>query len=256
VSGGFCEGAALDWIRRAVLCGKYTYVNAEKQLSEKSNPTVMHQMCQDKRVAQAHAMVVGSRQNAIPNLFKKVGEAKTQEYEKAWTRYESSQQSIAASGADHSVMNAQLAAAKKQYEADKVAANKKCDERAQKLNDLDGFPALQHFWTDYAKDMDEQRAAERKKKQASTHGFGKLKLVKSLNTREWPEGIVGFVKTILNDDAFVPNRAAFVGVAAPGGTKGHSIALLRLNTGNKYHLFELRLPPRLRQTVKTQFAVR
>jgi hypothetical protein len=221
-----------------MLCGKYEYVNAETQLGDKSNPRVVQQMRQDKRVAQAHVMVVGSRQNAIPNLLTKVGEAKTQEYEKAWTRYESSHQSIAASGADDSVKRAKLDAIKKQYDADKVAANKKSDERVQKLNDLDGRPALQHFWTDYAKDMDEQRAAERKKKEASTHGFGRLKLVKSLNTREWPGGIADFAQKILNDPEFKPNRAAFVGVASPGGGKGHAIALQRLNVGDKFYLFD------------------
>jgi hypothetical protein len=116
-----------------------------------------------------------------------------------------------------------------------------CAERVRRLEALGGRPALEHFWKGYAKSMDEQREAERsarEKTTESTHGFGKLQVGKSLNAREWPGGIADFAKTILLDPAFLPNRAAFVGVGVPGGGTGHAIAIQRRNTGNEFYLFD------------------
>jgi len=241
VSGGFCQGAALDWIRRALLGGKYTHVNVENQSDDKNNPTVLHQMRQDRRLVKAQVAITNSQLNAIPNMVKSAGEIKDQGIEAAYNKYRSLYQTIAASDVDEHKQRAMIAQIEKEYKAAKAEAETIHNKRIDQLAALDGRPALQHYWKSYAKVMDEYLAADRlarNKKGASAHAFGSLKPVKSLNSKEWPGGISEFTRTILLDGEFKANRAAYVGVSSPNGGQGHTIALHRLNTGNKFHLFD------------------
>ena len=240
VGGGFCQGAVLDWIRRALLGGKYAHINLENRLGEKSNPSVMHQMRQDKRVANAQVNIVSSQLNAIPNLVATAQNIQQAGLDDAREKYDIAYQRIQQSSAAIEKKNAAIKNITQQLKAAEAEAKSTFKKRMDQIGDLDGRPALKQYWNSYAKVMDEFLAADRSARQktgASAHGFGSLKPVKSLNAKEWMGGVAEFARLILLDSEFGPNRAAYVGVSATSGA-GHAIAVHRLNTGDKFHLFD------------------
>lgn len=243
VSGGYCAGVALDWIRRALLGGKLNYTDGKvrqdvraaiawtQQTSAKKNAfleakssalnTSRDQKIQaDLDQANLDIKTVGDK---VDQLFKKIGESdlspqeKQAAYEKAQAAYDKAVKTI---------------------KDERIAKEGKYIAAVKAWHDK---PVMELFWAEYGRVMDQYLANDRIKRGKtgpSARQFSDLTVVKSVDSKEFG-GVASLIDALISEPEFKGNRAAYFGISPPlDGATGHAIAILRQNTGGSYHLFD------------------
>jgi hypothetical protein len=203
VEGGYCAGASLDWVRRALLAGKVKYENTE-------NLPVQKQLKQDMRAAAAQVSQGPGRRAAYFDL-------QYQDYTQLWNK-------IDQSDLTHEQKEACKARATENYRA---AA---------------GQPGMERFWGEFSQKMDaffaKERAGRGKGPSTKNRGFSNLSVARALDSKLYEGGVAEVINALLTDTEFKPHRAASLAFNPPDGSTGHAVAIHRLNTGGVYHLFD------------------
>lgn len=244
VSGGYCAGVALDWIRRALLGGKLNYTDGKvrqdvraaiawtQQTPEKKNAFLqtkystlkagLNQKVQaDMKQANLDIEEVTKKANL---LFEKIGQATDLSPQQRKAAYEKAQ-----------------AAYDKAVSAIRAEGDAKEEKYTAAVNTWRSKPVMERFWPEYGGVMDEYLAKDRLKRGKtgpSKRGFSDLTIVKSVNTTEFG-GVAALIDALICEPEFKGNRAAYFGINPPlADATGHAIAILRQNTGGSYHLFD------------------
>ena len=258
VKGGYCEGMCLDWIRRVVQGGGPTYqvspFDASKQPRTREQ-IVARETSQTQRGATAWVtrykgpkdQFLQKSQSDYEAELKPVQEAKEEAkknydalfdaYEKKREQYNkckfASEQTSLKPEIDEAKRSADEASAKNKALAAQV--NKIINARNEEVKKTE----LERFWTSYAELMDEFVAKQRslEKREASKRAFSSLTIAASVPSTEYASVPLG-VYSLLSNPQFTATRAACLGFSKYTEKSGHAVAVHRLNTGDKYHLFD------------------
>jgi hypothetical protein len=244
VSGGYCAGVALDWIRRALVSGKDSYTDGNLR--------------QDVRVAYAWTQQTSEKKNnflqqKLTSLNSGVNLKLGRDQEEANREIAEVDRKIDLAfeklnrATDLTQRQRQEAAQKIQTLYDRLISeirSRQSHKREQYSNAIDQWqdkPTMVKFWGEYARVMDEYLEKDRRsrgKVGPSERGFGNLKVVSSVDSRDF-NGVAALIDTLIRDSNFESNFAAYLSINPPlENATGHAIAILRLNTGGKYQMFE------------------
>jgi Yersinia/Haemophilus virulence surface antigen len=253
VSKGFCSGVALDWIRRALL-GRKADPGARK-----TNPELMAKKPRHlARAATARILLTSDRAQGFVNAGLTTRKEETEAQNQRATadaqilmdlnfdKYQRALDEINNQGRRGDIN--QQAAEERAEEAgrlfDQVEAEIQGNLKVRlgrndaSLVTYQDRSQVDRLWEHFARSMDEHLVTDRRKRGKggpSERPFSDLRIVKSVDTREW-EGVGQLCDLLVNDVA--PNCAAYVSLRPALGTgDGHGVAILRTNAG-VYQLFE------------------
>lgn len=257
VSGGYCAGVALDWIRRALLGGKASFKDVEGRLEmmtfsgpmPEEDGDIYRARIQDERAAEAWVKqskpatekILGKQQSILERKAVEHRAAMTAGLDSAFEKYKAVLAKIDSGKFDAMKKDLLRKQAREVYLRADASHRSKHDKEIKKMNTVIGMPEMQRIWGDYSKLMDEWVKAERLaegKVGGSKRPFSNLKIVRAQELKTWTSGVSELIDALLSDPAFRANRAAYLGVNPPSGGSGHAIAIHRLNTGGRYHVFD------------------
>ena len=258
VKGGYCEGMCLDWIRRVVQGGGPTYQvspfdpskqprTREQIVARETSQTLRGATAWVTRYKGPKDQFLQKSQSDYEAELKPVQEAK----EEAWKNYEElfkvykekeGQYNKCKFASEQTSIKPMMDEAK-QAADEALAKNKALAAQADKIiiarNEEVKKTELERFWTSYAQLMDEFVAKQRslEKREASKRAFSSLTIAASVPSTEYASVTLG-VYSLLSNPQFTATRAACLGFSKYTGKSGHAVAVHRLNTGDKYHLFD------------------
>ena len=252
VSGGYCAGAVLDWIRRALLGGKVTYADVSPRQDRRAAVAWTEQSAATKTAFLQREM------DAINDEYARAFKAKQLELNAAATAKDdaahaelkrrtaeyAARQGMTQPMYDELVKLAragydlQIARIEDERQRGVAAAKATLDaERTAKTSS----PVMERFWKEFATKMDvvlEKDRVARGKRDRSARGFSNLIVARAIEATEFP-GVAALIEAVIRDPALQPNFAADVTIAPPTeGATGHAIGILRRNTGDRYVLFD------------------
>jgi hypothetical protein len=243
MSGGYCSGATLDWIRRALGPDpKLAYTQDKLQ--------------QVTRVATAQSRQAKDvKQAFLDSTKKKLDAAMEQVSDAAWAQADLKEKQVEEKTKE---VFEKLNSSKDMSRADKTAAFDKAQEAFDKAiariraerdeaikaakdkgNAWQRKSEMEKYWANFSREMDELLAKLKAKAGSPVkRKFSDLAVLKSIDTMEFP-GVAALVATLLSEPTFQGNRAAYLNIDPPiPGVVGHAVAILRQNQGQDYHLFE------------------
>jgi hypothetical protein len=243
VSGGYCAGAALDWIRRALLGSKLEKLSPDNPKQLYKGAIAHSQQTPEKKtaflktegdkleaeVSRRHDQINNDAQAQVDEALKKLNEFFVERAkDPAITQAE---------------YNAECASAKAAYETTKKAILAARDEKVKannaQMTAWNSTPTMEKFWGEFASIMDMALAKIKANKASPVkRKFTDLTIVKSVDNKEFT-GVAALVEALLREPQFQGNRAAYVGINPPlKGVSGHAVAILHQNQPEDYHLFD------------------
>jgi len=225
ISGGFCAGASVDWLRCVLQGGapdhrpdvdmaSVAYLSQVPKQREKfrADYNAKVQALQDESVRTGRQKLTAVQQHAQQLLAAKLKTAGVTQAE-----YDQFQTDLAAA------VERQERALEEEKRANKGKFESALAEDA----------VFVRFWTYFGKLVDEKLAAK-----LGAQKYSNLAVVgASQPTSYQPNGVVAFIDTILNDKRLTAGNGTLIGIYPPSEVGGHAIAIRRLNSGD-YHLFD------------------
>jgi len=225
ISGGFCAGASVDWLRCVLQGGTPDHrpdvdVASVAHLSQlptqrekfRADYNAKVQALQDESVRTGRQKLTAIQQRAEQLLAAKLKTAGVTQ-------------------ADYDQFQKDLEAAVQKQE--KALEEEKRVNKGKFEAALAQDAVFERFWMYFGKLVDEKLAAK-----LGAQKYSNLAVVgASQPTSYQPNGVVAFIDTILNDKRLTAGNGALVGTYPPSEVGGHAIAIRRLNSGD-YHLFD------------------
>jgi LSD1 subclass zinc finger protein len=253
VSGGYCAGAVLDWVRRAVQGGKVTYADvaprqdrraavAWVENSKKTKDAFLKREMDAINDERAKSFKAGQVEvNDAAHLRDKAAVAdlnrRLSEYAERQGMTQPMYDQLAA-----------LARASYQMQLDNIEHDRvQGVEAARAKANADAAaktssPIMERFWKQFSTKMDavlDKDRAARGKRGPTSRGFSNLIVAKSVDTMEFAGGVKALIEAVVHDPAFHPNFAAYVSITPPlADATGHAIGILRRNTGDRFVMFD------------------
>lgn len=276
VSGGYCAGVVLDWIRRALLgpptppeAPRTTYKEPEVKPSARVDQRAARAYQEverarirtnlDRTTAVAHAnlgnITEGARRDREHAAADAESDALYAEYSRRFDAYNARVREFNAQAIDRATLDQANALMEEALRAYRDFAPRRTQRRedAQRAYDqttgalharaaaLNARTHLEHMWADFSSRMDALLAADRvaRHKPAGplARPFSDLTVARSTGKTTFNDGVRGLFAAVLDDDEFLPGRAASVGIDAQGGGSGHAVGFLKLPTG-VFHMFD------------------
>jgi hypothetical protein len=222
MADGFCEGAVLNWLRRALFSG-----GGRRKAAAPATPG------QGGHAALAQLKAAGDNLTAVRSAAIASVNAKRQEEHGRYTR-------------NHAALGAKYTAdeiTEQQYlaaTAELTARTDAFDSRAtHAVETIRSAPEMQSVWPTIAREMDDRhREARRTAGQSETlsRAFSNMVVVRAADPATH-RGVPTVVATALRHTA--AGQGVSINFRPPTqGSTGHAVGVIRLNTGDQYLLFE------------------
>jgi len=243
VNGGFCSGAVLDWIRRAL--GPDPKLAYDQEKVQQLTRVATAQTKQAKGVKQAFLDATKRKMDAALGTVSDTAWAESDLREKQALEKTNLVFEKVKTAKDMSRAEKEAACDKAQANYDKAIERIRAERDAaikaakDKGNAWQRKSEMEKYWATFAREMDEVLAKLKSKSgNPVKRRFSDLSVLKSVDTTEFG-GVAALVATLLSEPTFKGNCAAYLNIDPPiAGAVGHAVAILRQNQGGDYHLFE------------------
>jgi hypothetical protein len=220
MADGFCDGAVLNWLRRALFGG-----GRRKAASATPGQGAHAALAQVKA---SGSNLTAARSAAIATINARSGEVH-EKYRRDFAAVGAAYQADRITEPQYMAVTQRLTAQNNAFKAKATRA----------VEDIRSAPEMRAVWPTIAREMDERHRLARRhagRTETLTHAFSDMAVVHATDPARYP-GVLAAVATALRHTG--AGQGVCFNISPPTReSTGHAVGVIRLNTGDQYLLFE------------------